>query len=799
MDLALLNIPSNKIKQLESRGIYSLPDLLKYIPRKYYDFRNITKISEIEQKEKEMCAFVARVSEMQVYGNGKVLSVKVTDGTGNMVLCWFHNVDMIRKILNIGEEYIFCGKPVIDREYHNTKKMSPILFNRNINKYRKLIPVYKKIQGMSDDYLKDLINTSLAFLVNSSDFISDSIKNQFGLIDEYEAFKKIHQPKDLEEIEKAKERFIFDDLFIWNFILKSKQSKNVESKYPATTCKSWHTLLPKLPFELTPDQINSLKQTYTLLKQKKRINALVQGDVGSGKTIVAEFILAACAENGFQSCLIAPTEVLAKQHYEEILERFEPLGYNVKYLAGGIKTKERTEILNGLRTGEVQVLIGTHAIMGKDVVFKNLGMVICDEEQRFGVLQREFYKKEDDFYIENMPYVSELNKTLKKLKAEKANIFFRSIDIEYFDINKELKLLKSIDTKDLTIEKIQAKVKKELEIILKEQQRIKTLMTDPKYFSLKKELEQLINDNVKTSKFFKSLTVDDIYALYYLYLPEITVELSKEIPIPHQITMSATPIPRTLAMSIYGDDVNVFTIKTRPNGRKPIATTMIKDNNRINDMLRQEISKGHQAYVVCPLIEDSESEKMAEVESVNSTYQYYVKEFRNDRNIKIGMISGDMKQDEINDIIDRYVKGEFKILVSTTIIEVGVNNPNSSIMVIKSSDRFGLSSLHQIRGRVGRSSIQSYCVLQPNNPDDKKAQIMCSTTDGFEISKYDLQMRGSGNLLGSKQSGENYYVSLMLAYPEWYEKIAKLNDKIYADKNLFNQYKYLLDAELSRD
>lgn len=793
MDFSLLNIPTSKVKQLEQRGIFNILDLLKFIPSKYYDFRKITKIIDIKENN-DVCAIVGKVVKKSIY-NGTIISVQVTDGTDDIFLTWFNNIRYIDSCIHQGKEYFFCGKPYIDTKFRNQKKMTPIFFNQDIVSYRELKPVYRKIPKMSDEYLKNLIDTSLCLLEGSLDFLSDDIKQEFNLIDEFEAFKKIHQPKTLEDIEKAKERFIFDDLFIWNFILKSKNKIIKESNFSVTQCKSWHTLTPLLPFELTEDQKKTLKQIYALMKNKNRVNALIQGDVGSGKTIVAEFLLALCSEHKFQSCLIAPTEVLAKQHYLEIKERLESINCNVGYLVGNLSTKEKKLVLERLKNGEIDVLIGTHAIMGKDVVFKNLGMVICDEEHRFGVAQREFFIKDDDFYIENMPYVAALNKQLKKLKYDKANFFFREVSLDNYDINEEVKNF-NIDIEELKIEVIKKKIKKNLETLIKNQKEIKTLATTLKYFELKKELISLLENNQKTTKFFKELDYKDLYCLYYLYSTEIKLELAKEKPIPHQITMSATPIPRTLAMSIYGDDIKVFTIKSKPNGRKPVITKQIDDYNIINKLMIEELKKGYQAYVVCPLIEDSSSEKMLQVESVNSIYDRYKNFFKNTP-YKVGMITGDMDQEEISNTIKKYIDKEIHILVSTTIIEVGVNNPNSTFMLICSSDRFGLSSLHQIRGRVGRSNIQSYCILKPNNKQDKKAKIMCSTTDGFEISKYDLEIRGTGNFIGTKQSGSDKYVMLMLSYPELYEKISKLNDKIYNNPNLFSKYSFLLESELN--
>lgn len=793
MDLSLLNIPNAKIKQLENKGIYSMIDLLKYVPTKYYDFREITKIKDVPIKEKEMCAFIGKVIEKNIYGNGKVLVVKIKDDTGTMMLTWFNKTNIINRIIQVNQEYIFCGQPYMDKNYHNVKKMSPILFNINKTKYQKLIPVYKKIKGMSDDYLKELIGKALFFTEKYEDFISEDILNDFNLIGEYEAFKKIHNPKTNDDIVAAKNRFIFDDLFIWNFILKSQQSTNLESYFEINSCKDWTPIYKNLPFDLTIDQKKTIKNIYYMMKSKKRVNALIQGDVGSGKTIVAEFLLSTCAENNVQCCLIAPTEVLAKQHYIEICERFKPLGYSIEYLSGATKTKERKDILNKLKNGDIQIIIGTHAIMGHDVVFKNLGMIVCDEEHRFGVNQREFFRRTDDYYIENLPYVSEINKYLKKLKSHNANILFRDIDLNNINIDKELQIYKDIDTKNRSPVEIFEIVKSRLEETLAYRNQIREASKDTKYLTLSKDLTNLISEGKSTTKLFKNLTTTDLYCLYYVFTPDVEIELAKEHPVPHQIIMSATPIPRTLAMSIYGDDVAVFTIKSKPNGRKPIITRKITDDYKINSMILEELNKGHQAYIVCPLIEKSESEKMIDVESVTAAYQRYKNTFSNH---KVGMINGDMKQDEINRILKKYIDKELDILVSTTIIEVGVNNPNSTIMVILSSDRFGLSSLHQIRGRVGRNDLQSYCILKPNNSNDRKAQIMCSTTDGFKISKADMEMRGIGDFIGTKQSGKNKYAMLMLAYPNLYERISKLNDKIYANPDLLNKYKFLLKLDL---
>ena len=803
MDLNVLGIPSNKIKQLNSRCIHCVEDLLKYIPTKYYDFRQPIKIGSITPLT-ETTAIVGKVLDKKIYYKKdrpnvpSVLTVTVADGTGYIQISWFYMIDVFSKILQEGREYIFCGKPCIDE--NGRKKMNILFFNVNISKYKRIIPVYKEVKGMADEYLQNTIDEALENMAGSRDFLSEDIKMQFGLIDEYSAFYKIHKPKDMNDIEEAKKRFTFDDLFIWNFILKAEQNLNAESDFWVNQCKTWHALLPMLPFELTEDQKNTLKHIYSIMKKKERINSLIQGDVGSGKTVVAEFILALAAENGFQSCLIAPTEVLAEQHYKEINSHFEKIGIKVGYLVGNLSAKDRKKVLDGLKDGTIQVVIGTHAIMGQEVVFRNLGLSIADEEHRFGVAQRNFNLKSDNFYIENMPYVAELNKELKKRKLEKANIFFRNIDTSNIDVEEEFKIFKIKVEKNDSVSKEEQLKKAHAELRVKlrglMEQRKQCVVIDDRILGFKKELLKLIKNNDKKTKFFKTLTDNEVYQLYYAYKEEIIAKLNEKVFTPHKISMSATPIPRTLAMSIYGDDTKVFTIKSKPNGRKTVKTSVMTDSVKINQMILAEIQKGHQAYIVCPLIDDSESEKMAEVESVSSIYNQYRKEFGS-KGVKVAMITGDMPQEEVKEIISKYCNKEIHILVATTIIEVGVNNPNSTIMLICSSDRFGLSSLHQIRGRVGRSSLQSYCILKPNNKEDKKAEIMCRTTDGFEIAQFDLQMRGSGSFLGTKQSGNNKYVMLMLGYPEMYQAITQLTNTIYSDPNLYNQYKFLLNASLN--
>lgn len=658
MELELLGIPKQKINQLMNADIYCIEDLIKYLPRKYYDFRNSVPIKDI--KDGDICAIVGTVGEIKESNN--LVYTKVTDSNGHFCYAYWFNQKYIAKILKEGQEYIFCGRTKIDESFYNMKKIFPIMFDININKLKKIIPVYRKIKGMSDEYLEKLISDALK-LVNTEDYLENKIVKQFGLLGEFDAFKTIHKPCTTEDIEKAKERFVFDDLFLFNFQLKNLHKvKDQTTLYSISTCKTWNQLYHGLPFDLTDDQKKCLKEMYYLMRQGKRVNALIQGDVGSGKTIVAIFMMLLAAENGYQSCMMAPTEVLAHQHYEELTRQLKDFPFQIGYLSGNLTAKQKKDILEKIKSGEIQLVIGTHAVIQDGVEFNKLGLMIVDEQHRFGVVQRE------------------------------------------------------------------------------------TL------------LEKYQN--------------------------------------PHSIVMSATPIPRTLSMALYGDSIQVLTIKTKPVGRKPVETCQIEKDDKINEFMLKEIQKGRQCYVVCPLIDDSESERMAEVESVNTVYKNLVSYFKRFPKVKISLISGKMKQKDIDEEIRKFANNETHILVSTTIVEVGVNIPNATVMVIKNAERFGLAQLHQLRGRVGRSNYQSYCILQSPKKDDIKIQIMCSTTDGFEIAKKDLEIRGPGDFIGIKQSGQNKYVMLMLAYPDLYEKISKLNDQIYADPDWYERYSFINEFEL---
>ena len=651
-DLQVIGITDRKIKQFNDAGIYTLKDLVNYLPRKYYDFRRPKNIEDIQSKE--FCCVIGKV--LKIKCNNQNVFATCIDQKGRVFMVSWFSQPYVYKQIQTKTDYMFCG--TVNFTEDGFPMMNPKYWDRDIEKLMVLKPEYKKIKGMSSDYLEDCINKALKILPNT-DYLEKDIVEHFSIISEYDATVKLHQPKSDIDIRDAQRRKVFDNLFRFNFILKDKLNDgDFDTVFKITERSIWKELSAKLPYNLTTDQQQALIDMFKYMISGKRLNSLVQGDVGTGKTIVAFFMMALAMENGFQSCIIAPTEVLARQHYEGLVELMEPFNVKVGYLVGGMKAKERRELLAGIKDGSIQMIVGTHAVIQDSVEFKELGLVVIDEQHRFGVAQRD-----------------------KLLNAE----------------NK-----------------------------------------------------------------------------------------------PHLITMSATPIPRTLSMALFGDHIQVFNIKTKPAGRKEIITQQIQSDEEINQFMLEEIRKGRQCYIVCPLIDESESETMSDVKSVNVSVEELIEYFKDYPEVKISNITGKMKQADINTEIEKFANLESNILISTTIIEVGVNVPNATVMVIKSSERFGLAQSHQLRGRVGRGSHQSYCILQTSK-DDIKADILCSTSDGFEIAQQDLMLRGTGDYIGTQQTGNNKDVMLMMAEPDLYKEIGIVNDGIYSNPAKFAKYKYILE------
>lgn len=651
VELSDLDVSSAKEKQFHKSDIYHSGDLLNYFPRRYIDYSSPRSAVEVDNGD--LCSMIGTIKNIK--SRGKMLSAYCIDEKGYFfTACWFNQSYLVRQ-LQVDRKYIFCGK--INIWNGNTIQIIPTMFSDNIESLKTFVPVYKKIKGMSNDYLTQRIDLALSGL-QDNDYLTEDIIDKYGLMTKKEFFYAIHHPKNETDIKRAIERYVFDRLFQFNFVMKAEnKNKHEFSVFGIKDTSSLSNLMQKLPYTLTPDQDKTIKEIIKKMSADLKVSALVQGDVGSGKTIVAFSFLVLTKDNGFQGALIAPTEVLAKQHFQEFQKLTEDTNIKSALLTGSTKTREKKKIQEQVQNGEIDVLIGTHALIQKSLEYKNLGLLIIDEQHKFGVEQRD----------------------------------------------------------------------------------------------------KLIKTKYK----------------------------------PHTIIMSATPIPRTLSMAVYGDSIDVYNIKTKPAGRKDVITKKVKTSDMAYDFIHEEIKKGKQAYIICPLINMSDSEKMADVESVEEAVEEANVYFHKYPDVKISSINGKMKQEDIEKEISEFYKGNTDILISTTIVEVGVNVPNASVIFIKNSERFGLAQAHQLRGRVGRSDYQSYCLLL-SRPGDQKADILCKSSDGFVIAQEDLKLRGSGDFLGTKQSGTNEDVELMLAFPDLYQEIAIDNDNIYKNRDLFNKFRFLL-------
>lgn len=638
MDLKELTFLTTKqINALHNKNIETVEDFLSIKPTKYYI------PTTIDHMEAGLLVAV-RCKITQIYYNSNNITCIAEDEFGrSMMMTWFGNL-YLERMLSKNMVYVFYGKVVLN-EYKNCWQIINPLFERKSEVAIK--PVYKKIRGITEDTYNKIIDESLSEL-SISDVYSSRIRNKFQLPTINDAYHWLHHPATQEELKAAERYFLFDELFTLAVSLRKWSPGEVGNAIRCNKMSSVPELLSQLPFPLTdgPDsQLETIRNIIRKINKGVKTNSLVQGDVGCGKTMVAIVLMLIMAENGFQSVLMAPTNVLAQQHFKEItktLERFDFV--STALLTGDMKQSEKRAVLKKIESGEANVIIGTHAVLSDAVVFNNLGLSIVDEEHRFGVKQRE------------------------------------AITERYKNIN--------------------------------------------------------------------------------------------------TVIMSATPIPRTVGVVLYGSETDFYTIKQMPAGRKPVATKIVTEVEKGYQAIYEEIQKGHQAYVICPLVEESSSEKMAEVTSINEAYERLKQFFSFDDSIQIGVISGQLKADDLKTEINKFVNNEYQVLVSTTVVEVGVNVPNATIILIENSERFGLAQLHQLRGRVGRNSLQSYCLLSTPKTDVERLEVMTSTTDGFLIAQEDVRLRGVGDLAGTKQCGVYDNVIKMLANRDLYQMISEEVDNM---------------------
>ena len=639
MVLDVLGVTPKKKKQFESRGINSVEDLLQYLPKAYRDYRSFTGILPHDQVSVLLGTVV--FCERRA-GNGRqfVTAIcRIEPLNLELTVRWFNMHWVYQEIKSLAdrhEKVIIAGKVDFDSRYGYGLNQ-PEVFEAYNEKLLRIYPVYRSISGMSSSYLEDMMHKAISVGLADSEILPRDILDAAGEAGMPAALRFIHMPNTMEEAEQGRSRILFNDLLY--FAIQNELNRNevsAGSQYNIKTRSLLKKIMESLPFSLTQDQEKAVREMLSYAEAGRRINALVQGDVGCGKTIICTLMAAAFADSGYQSVIMAPTQVLARQHYDSISSMLAPFGIRTAFLDSSLKKRERDEVLREIGNGSAQIIIGTHSCVGKDVVYKDLALAVVDEEHRFGVKQR-------------------------------------------------------------------------------------------------------------------------------------TAIVEKAAKGVHSITMSATPIPRSLAQVIYGDNIQLHTVRSMPNGRKAVKTRVFRNQTGNMKFVLKEVQAGHQAYVVCPMIENNE--KVPGVKSVDQITKEY-REFLEPQGVRIGSLTGKTSKEETSEIINSFKDGKIDVLIATTVIEVGVNVPNATVMIITNAERFGLSSLHQLRGRVGRGDLQSYCVLQSDDESPKglaRLQVLCDTTDGFQIAEADLAQRGAGDLLGTQQSGENKYVALMIANPDRYQ------------------------------
>jgi ATP-dependent DNA helicase RecG len=619
-------------KALNSAGIFTVEDLLYYFPRRYIDRKTIQPISNILMNSPEM-TFIAKLYKTKLFPakNGHtLLNAAFSDGTGILTCTWFQGGEYISKMLVEGEEYIISGVP----KYFSGWKIDHPVIERmddeeNLKNTGKIIPLYPLTAALT---AKNIDSRTIRKLINSAllqfghlltDTVPFSLRQKRNYPDLLNSVREMHLPSDDQNRSLALKRMKYEEFFRLQLVLCRRR---MNLKALPKSCRIdnagslMKTVYEKLPFELTEAQKKVVREIYEDLKSDMLMNRMLQGDVGSGKTVVALLAMLMMAGNGFQSAVMAPTEILAEQHYKVFSSLCEEIDVEIILLTGSMKKAVREERLAYVSDGRAQIVIGTHAIIQEGVNFKNLGLVIIDEQHRFGVLQRG---------------------ELVKKAGETPNI----------------------------------------------------------------------------------------------------------------LVMSATPIPRTLSLSLYGD-LDISIIDSLPKGRKTVRTAVRyeQDMPKVLDFIKAEVQNGRQAYIVYPLIEKSEK---SDLQAANDGYEELSSGVF--KGIEMSLLTGKMKSDEKDGIMNRFKAGEIKILISTTVIEVGVDNPNATVMLVMHSERFGLSQLHQLRGRVGRGQHQSYCILhlgEVNNDETvARVKVMETTNDGFKISEADFELRGPGEFFGEKQSG----------------------------------------------
>ena len=612
------NVGPTRVKLLNKLNINTLQDLISYFPRNYEDRGVAKRLSDCADGEEALIKGVAITKVQEIFARRlKMYKLVIRDGENPCTIIWY-NQSYLKNVIKIGHTYNFFGKVEIKLGRYEMK--SPIFDESGENKNTgKIIPIYPLTYGITQNTIRKIIENGVNEAYgNMEETLPDYILEKYKLMDINNSMKKVHFPENKQDFIKARYRLVFEELLSFQLaLLKIKESYKTDEKgIEFDKNVKMSDVINTLPFKLTRAQLRVLEEIDSDMESSKPMNRLLQGDVGSGKTVVSEIAAYKAVKSGYQAAILAPTAILATQHFENLKKTLDKFGIRIELLISAITKKKKQELKERLKNGEIDILIGTHAMLEDDVIFKNLGLVVTDEQHRFGVKQRA------------------------KIASKGNN--------------------------------------------------------------------------------------------------------------PDVIVMSATPIPRTLALILYGD-LDISIIDELPPNRKKIDTFAVgKDmENRINSFITKQIEQGRQCYIVCPLVEENEEMDLKSVTELTEKLQKEIfPQFR------VEFLHGKMKPKEKDEIMLKFKEKQIDILISTTVIEVGVDVPNANIMVIENAERFGLAQLHQLRGRVGRGEYQSYCILKFEGRGkvvQERMKIMCQTNDGFIISEKDLELRGSGDFFGTAQ------------------------------------------------
>ena len=615
----LKGVGPTKAKQFAALNIFTLEDLICHFPRGYEDRTRLVTIDQLEV-DRPACfrAMVMNTPRTNHIRKGlDITRVQVADHTGRLNLTFFNQKFTTEK-LQYGQEYIFYG--TLSGDYMGYGMTSPAFEELSSTPVttRRVLPIYPLTAGLSNASVLKAVQQALAICDVPAEVLPESVRKTYGILPAQRAYYAIHEPSSMEEAELAKKRLIFEEFFVFSAGLSLMRAARAGKHTPAYQNTDLQPFFAALPFALTGAQRRAIAEITADVRSGTPMNRLVQGDVGSGKTMVAAAAAYLAIQNGKQAALMAPTEILAEQHHKSLSKLLEPLGIRVCLLTGSLTVKTKREVRAAIENGQVDLVVGTHALVSESTVFHDLGLVIADEQHRFGVAQRS--------------------------------------------------------------------------------------------------------------------------------------ALSAKGSDPHLLVMSATPIPRTLALLMYGD-LEVSILDELPPGRQQVDSFLVGESYRarINAFIRKQVAEGHQCYVVCPAVEENGDLDLKAATVWAETLQKTVFP-----DLRVALLHGQMKGAEKEAVMAAFARGEADVLVATTVIEVGVDVPNATLMVIEDADRFGLSQLHQLRGRVGRGSAKSYCILTTHakNPETvSRLKALCATTDGFKIAEEDLKLRGPGDFFGARQSG----------------------------------------------